>query len=109
VASRLNAARIAQADGFALNAAIFRPSANELVFGRAIAEKVGRKHFVIDTSRNGLGPVDGPNSWCNPAGQGLGHRPTVVTDDPYLDAYLWIKRPGESDGSCNGSPAAGQW
>ena len=108
-ASRLNAAGIAQADGFALNAANFRPSANELIYGRAIAERVGGKHFVIDTSRNGLGPVDGPNSWCNPTGQGLGHRPTVVTDDPYLDAYLWIKRPGESDGACNGSPAAGQW
>ena len=24
-------------------------------------------------------------------------------------AYLWVKRPGESDGPCNGGPSAGQW
>jgi len=29
------------------------------------------------------------------------------TADPNCDAYLWLKRPGESDGSCNGAPAAG--
>lgn len=109
IACRLNAAGVQQADGFALNDAHFRPTANELTYGRQIAPLVGDKHFVIDTSRNGVGPVDGPDSWCNPAGQGLGHRPAVVTDDPYLDAYLWIKRPGESDGACNGSPPAGQW
>jgi endoglucanase len=109
IARRLNAAGVRQADGFALNEAHFRPTANEITYGRQIAPLVGDKHFVIDTSRNGVGPVDGPNSWCNPAGQGLGHRPAIVTDDPYLDAYLWIKRPGESDGACNGSPPAGQW
>jgi endoglucanase len=26
-----------------------------------------------------------------------------------VDAYLWIKRPGESDGSCHGGPPAGAW
>ncbi|MCW2873942.1 glycoside hydrolase family 6 protein, partial [Actinacidiphila oryziradicis] len=26
-----------------------------------------------------------------------------------VDAYLWVKRPGESDGSCRGAPPAGQW
>ena len=29
--------------------------------------------------------------------------------DPLVDAYCWIKRPGESDGTCNGGPAAGGW
>jgi len=33
----------------------------------------------------------------------------VVTDGSGLDALLWVKAPGESDGSCNGDPAAGQW
>ena len=26
-----------------------------------------------------------------------------------MDAYLWVKTPGESDGTCNGGPRAGQW
>jgi endoglucanase len=66
------------------------------------------KHFVIDTSRNGLGawtPEPGkytgdPEIWCNAPGRGLGPRPTADTGVPLVDAYLWIKIPGESDGSC---------
>ncbi|MFI1374035.1 glycoside hydrolase family 6 protein [Streptomyces longwoodensis] len=65
-------------------------------------------HFVIDTSRNGLGawtPEPGkysgdPEPWCNAPGRGLGPRPTADTGVPLADAYLWIKVPGESDGSC---------
>ncbi|MDX3573351.1 MULTISPECIES: glycoside hydrolase family 6 protein [Streptomyces] len=65
-------------------------------------------HFVIDTSRNGLGawtPEPGkymgdPEIWCNAPGRGLGPRPTADTGAPLVDAYLWIKIPGESDGSC---------
>jgi endoglucanase len=87
-------------------------------------------HFVIDTSRNGLGPwtttVSYPDKqdWCNPPGRGLGIAPTTDTGNVLVDAYLWLKVPGESDGSCNrgvsGSttdpewggivdPAAGEW
>ncbi|AKN71712.1 glycoside hydrolase [Streptomyces sp. PBH53] len=66
------------------------------------------RHFVIDTSRNGLGawtPEPGkytgdPEAWCNAPGRGLGPRPTADTGVPLVDAYLWIKVPGESDGSC---------
>ncbi|WP_314614146.1 glycoside hydrolase family 6 protein [Streptomyces stackebrandtii] len=66
------------------------------------------RHFVIDTSRNGLGawtPEPGkysgdPEIWCNAPGRGLGARPTADTGVPLVDAYLWIKIPGESDGSC---------
>ena len=91
-----------------------------------------RTHFVIDTSRNGLGPWtppadkyssgDDPQTWCNPPGRGVGDRPTANTGVPLIDAYLWVKVPGESDGSCTRStggtidpewgivdPAAGQW
>lgn len=64
-------------------------------------------HFVIDTSRNGAGPWEppagvypDPQDWCNPPGRGLGIRPTADTGHPLLDAYLWIKIPGESDGEC---------
>jgi endoglucanase len=69
---------------------------------------VGGKHFVIDSGRNGLGP-DTSGEWCNPAGRALGIRPTTNTGVAGLDAFLWIKTPGESDGACNGAPAAGQW
>ena len=64
-------------------------------------------HFVIDTSRNGQGPwtppagvYPDPQDWCNPPDRGLGLRPTTDTGDPLIDAYLWIKVPGESDGQC---------
>lgn len=68
-------------------------------------------HFVINTSRNGLGPwlADDPETWCNPPGRALGETPTVETADPLVDAYLWIKRPGESNGACRGAPEAGMW
>ena len=64
------------------------------------------KHFVIDTSRNGQGPwtpttsYPDPQDWCNPPDRGLGYRPTANTGVSLVDAYLWIKIPGESDGEC---------
>ncbi|MEE1929696.1 glycoside hydrolase family 6 protein [Streptomyces sp. TRM 70351] len=68
----------------------------------------GQPHFVTDTSRNGRGPWTPPagkytdaQEWCNPPGRGLGRRPaTEGTDGPLIDAHLWIKIPGESDGPC---------
>ena len=76
----------------------------------------GTTHFVIDTSRNGQGPwtppadhpAGDPQDWCNPPGRGLGLPPTLATGKPLLDAYLWVKLPGESDGACNRwNPAGG--
>ena len=67
----------------------------------------GATSFVIDTSRNGVGPWEPPvgvypdaQDWCNPPGRGLGLAPTLETGTPLVDAYLWIKTPGESDGEC---------
>jgi endoglucanase len=66
----------------------------------------GLKTFVIDTSRNGQGPwtpttsYPDPQDWCNPPGRGLGLTPTADTGNELIDAYLWIKIPGESDGEC---------
>lgn len=88
-----------------------------------------QKHAVIDTSRNGRGswkPPAGryrdPEVWCNPPGRGLGRLPSLESGDPYVDAFLWVKVPGESDGEClRGTPgpadpergvkapSAGQW
>jgi endoglucanase len=103
-AARLDAAGVAQADGFSLNVSNFNPTANEVAYGKAVASRIGGKHFVVDTSRNGLGPS---TTWCNPSGEALGARPTASTGDASVDAFLWVKRPGESDGTCNGGPNAG--
>lgn len=78
-------------------------------------DPVLQKHAVIDTSRNGRGSWQPPADkyedaevWCNPPGRGLGRRPTLNSGDAYIDAFLWIKIPGESDGACHrgrGGPA----
>ncbi|GAB5037178.1 glycoside hydrolase family 6 protein [Nannochloropsis oceanica] len=55
--------------------------------------------FVIDTGRNGQsGMRESCSNWCNIRGAGIGHRPTTDTGSPLVDAFLWLKTPGESDG-----------
>ncbi|MFC9857859.1 MULTISPECIES: glycoside hydrolase family 6 protein [unclassified Streptomyces] len=108
----LQRAGIADADGFAVNVSNYRTTAASTDFGKRLSAKVGNKPFVIDTSRNGNGPYSGGDpakSWCNPPGRALGEPPTTRTGDDLVDAYLWIKRPGESDGDCGGGPKAGAW
>jgi endoglucanase len=108
MARRLRAAGVEHARGFALNVSNFRTTETEVDYGARIGRALRGKHFVIDTSRNGLGPA--PNAqWCNPPGRALGPAATAATADPLADAYFWIKPPGESDGSCRGAPPAGDW
>ncbi len=107
--TRLRKADVAQARGFSLNVANFDTTSSEAAYGETIAKTLGGgAHFVVDTSRNGQGSASG-GAWCNPPGRGLGVKPTSNTGNPLIDAYLWIKTPGASDGTCNGGPAAGQW
>ncbi len=78
--------------------------------------------MLIDTSRDGWGGAARPTAvststvtntyvdqsridkrpsrgdWCNQSGAGLGIRP-VASPAAHFDAYVWIKPPGESDGS----------
>lgn len=104
-----------RADGFALNVANFRTTRENVEFGTAISERLDGARFVIDTSRSGAGAppaedIDGAPSFCNPPGRALGAAPTTDTGYPLVDALLWVKRPGESDGACRpGEPEAGQW
>ncbi|CAL9431123.1 Endoglucanase A [Streptomyces sp. enrichment culture] len=108
----LKRAGIEQADGFSVNVSNFYTTEDSIAYGKELSAKVGGKHFVVDTSRNGNGPYTGGDPgerWCNPPGRALGETPTTRTADPLVDAYLWIKRPGESDGECKGGPKAGQW
>lgn len=84
--------------------------------------------FVIDTGRNGQGPLDAgryaaapydqpaasiagleAGSWCNSRGAGVGLRPTLSTGVPLADAFLWVKIPGQSDGSCDIAGGARAW
>jgi cellulose 1,4-beta-cellobiosidase len=88
---------------------------------------VAGKGFLVDTSRNGRGARSKSGSWCNVSGAGLGERPRP-SPAPGIDAYVWIKPPGSSDGgsdpsapgfdpscghdaadSLQGAPAAGHW
>lgn len=108
IAARLRRVGIAEADGFSLNVSNFFLTEENVRYGRQVSERVGGRRFVIDTSRNGLGPTS-DSEWCNPPGRALGPRPTTSPPDPHSDAYLWIKTPGESDGACNGGPVAGAW
>jgi endoglucanase len=106
--TRLRAAGVAQARGIAVNVSNFRTTDESLAYVRALAKRLPHLRAVIDTSRNGRGPAPG-DQWCNPSGRGLGLPPTTTPQRAPLDALLWIKTPGESDGTCNGGPTAGEW
>jgi cellulose 1,4-beta-cellobiosidase len=49
--------------------------------------------------------------WCNVEPAGFGTAPTTKTDNPVVDALVWVKPGGESDGQCGmaGAPRAGEW
>jgi endoglucanase len=89
---------------------------------------VATTHFVIDTSRNGKGPNNmqtyaaapynqpaavvsklASGNWCNPPASGAGVRPTAKTGVALLDAYLWVKIPGQSDGQCDAAGGVRAW
>jgi endoglucanase len=106
MAERLLAAGLADARGFSVNVSNYDSTSAEVAYGRRLSSRVGGKQFVVDTSRNGLGAN---GEWCNARGRALGPRPTVAPAEPRVDAYLWVKLPGESDGACNGGPPAGRW
>ncbi|MCW8336338.1 glycoside hydrolase family 6 protein [Vibrio paucivorans] len=86
--------------------------------------------MLIDTSRNGWGADDRPTAantdasteeqyvmdnkldrrlhrgnWCNASGAGIGERPQVQPygSESVIQAYVWIKPPGESDGTSDSS------
>lgn len=109
----------------------WNPARDELTFVRLLSESfaaagIQNRNFLIDTSRNG-NPVARQvwGNWCNIARAGIGERPQAAPA-PGVDAYLWVKIPGESDGvsesgaprfdlSCQssdsllGAPQAGEW
>ncbi|MCP9993441.1 glycoside hydrolase family 6 protein [Streptomyces albogriseolus] len=98
------AASPTSSDGVFSNVSNFHGTADEIAYDRAVLDALGGTGLgaVIDTSRNGNGaPADG--AWCDPVGRRLGRAPTLSTGEARIDAYLWVKLPGESDG-CEGAP-----
>jgi endoglucanase len=106
MAERLLSAGIQHAQGFSVNVANRQTTRQSVRWGRELSDLLGHREFVVDTSRNGLGPPpddrDRDDEWCNPRRQALGQAPTTRTSMPGLAALLWIKLPGESDGICGG-------
>jgi endoglucanase len=117
------------------------PIGTDSSYASLLGSVVPTTHFVVDTSRDGLGPndmetysgtpYDQPSdvisalqtgNWCNPPDSGLGTRPTADTanipnsldsylpaDTSLLDAYLWVKTPGQSDGQCDLAGGVRDW
>jgi endoglucanase len=106
MAERLEQAGIDRARGFYTNVASFYPVDDERAYAERVSELTGDSRYVIDVSRNGQG---WRGTWCNPEGAGLGQDPHVTGGSKGLDAFLWVKTPGISDGTCNGGPPAGEW
>ncbi len=92
--------------GVATNVSNYQSTHAEFEYAHALSSRLGGTHALIDTSRNGTATAGA--QWCNPPGQRVGPAGGTYGDD-VVDTNLWIKPPGESDGACNGGPAAGLW
>jgi len=98
-ANRLRGADISNsADGISTNVSNYRSTSDEVNFAKNVLNAVGdgRLKAVVDTSRNGNGPAG--SEWCDPPGRAIGTPSTASTGDSKIDAFLWVKLPGESDG-----------
>jgi cellulose 1,4-beta-cellobiosidase len=97
-----NYTHLSNRDGAALEST--NPCPNELTYARTLRKTMELYGFtnhgiLIDTSRNGKGGIRKKwGDWCNIRGAGLGERPRA-NPEPGIDAYFWVKTPGESDGS----------
>ena len=98
MADRLLDAGVLNADGFFTNVSNYNATGPEQAFGAQVLNALGNPSGlgqVIDTSRNGNGAN---GEWCDAAGRAIGNDPTLQTGSASVDAYLWVKVPGESDG-----------
>lgn len=111
---------VSKVRGFMLNATHMVSDRNSIKYGKKISKRLGGKHFIVNTSDNGRGPMYRPlphgrrqTIWCNPPSSGLGKPATTNTGSPAADALLWVNRPGTSHGACKppglSGPSPGQW
>jgi len=110
MAQRLNSAGVSNIRGFVINISNFYTTAESISYGNAVSAALSSRYgyskpFAVDTSRNGNGSN---GEWCNPAGRKLG-TPSQVGGG--ADLLLWVKVPGDSDGTCGTAPGtpAGQF
>jgi endoglucanase len=122
-AKQLRAIGVSKVRGFMLNVTHHDWTRANIQHGLEISRLVGGKHFIVNTSYNGRGPIHYRrwisrtkhiwrriNVWCHPGLRGLGPAPTTATSHPLVDAYMYINRPGYSAGACNGGPLPiGTW
>lgn len=94
--------------GFATNVSNYQTDDDEKAYGEKLSGILGGAHYIVDSGRYGNGSTE---EWCNPSGRAYGTDPAAAPegDAPHLDAYVWVKPAGESDGECNGGPAAGEF
>jgi endoglucanase len=104
-------AGVSKIQGFFLNSTHFDWTLKEIHYGEQISRLTAGKHFVVNTGDNGQGPVrpkdivrSGNEVLCNPAGRGLGPKPTTNTGYPNVDMFAWTTNPGESGGRCHDQP-----
>lgn len=97
------------ADGVSINVSNFVATVKAEAYGFHIWQAT-ELPYVVDTSRNGAG-AHPDHEWCNPPGRALGAPSHFDGEVDLLGSLgnLWIKVPGESDGTCHGGPAAGAW
>ncbi|KDQ61110.1 glycoside hydrolase family 6 protein [Jaapia argillacea MUCL 33604] len=84
------------------------PNYDELLYVTALAPLLEQggfsAHFIIDQGRSGVQDIRNAwGDWCNVKGAGFGTRPTTNTGSSLVDAIVWVKPGGESDGTSNSS------
>jgi len=123
MARKLRRVGVHKVRGFMLNATHQAWTAGSITYGRRLSRALGGKHFIVNTSHNGNGPVHRKvwvsrtrniwridTEWCNPPNAAAGRPPTTRTGAPLVDTFMWVERPGYSNGACNGGPArVGAW
>jgi endoglucanase len=105
MAARLRGAQAAaSADGISTNVSNYQRTENEIAYATSVLGSLGADdlRIVVDTSRNGNGPTP-DNEWCDPPGRAIGTPSTADTGNPLVDAFLWVKLPGEADGCIAGA------
>lgn len=115
-ATALQAVDVHLIKGITLNTSGYDAQSSCYSYGNSVLAElatrgVTNKQYIIDSSRNGAGPLteadrplaspwlDTSQAWCNPPARLLGLAPGPVSGQPNCRATLWIKSPGESDGT----------
>ncbi|KAJ4303826.1 1,4-beta-D-glucan cellobiohydrolase cel6c [Kalmusia sp. IMI 367209] len=74
------------------------------LFGAALKTAGHPNHAIVDTGRNAVTGLRLEwGDWCNVKGAGFGVRPTADTGAELVDAFVWGKPGGESDGTSDTS------